>query len=298
MKKTVYIAGPMRGRRLFGFPDFDHAESVAQFYGFLAVSPARLDRDSGFDPASLGDDWDWNKLPDGFNIRETLARDVDALLKCDCIAMLPGWEKSSGARMELSAALAAGLEVLDAVYFKPMEVMTEMSWLKPKEGSTAFVGDGSVVAVKSEEIKVGDKLVLDSGARRIFSSGANRDRAEGKGAFNQLPFHGLLEVAQVYEAGGKKYTKDNWKLGMPISEYLNSAFRHIVKACQGWNDEPHIGMCAWNCLCAIETRAMIQKNHLPTELDDVRDWLSGEGVQKAFEQIRLENQKKLSASAA
>jgi hypothetical protein len=140
---------------------------------------------------------------------------------------------------------------------------------------------------------VGDITIKDSGARREFATGAHRDRAVGKGAFNQLPFWALQAVAQVYEVGGIKYTKDNWKLGMPISEFLNSAFRHIVKACQGWTDEPHMAQACWNLMCAIETKKMIELGSLPKELDDVRDWSTPEGIQASFAQVRTENDARL-----
>ena len=71
--------------------------------------------------------------------------------------------------------------------------------------------------------KAGDTVIIDSGARRVFATGAHRDRGAGKGAFNLIPYEAMLEIAQVFEAGGAKYTPNNWRLGMPLSEYANSA---------------------------------------------------------------------------
>lgn len=41
-----------------------------------------------------------------------LRGDLAALLDCDAIFMLPGWESSHGARLELTVAAAVGLRVL------------------------------------------------------------------------------------------------------------------------------------------------------------------------------------------
>lgn len=41
-----------------------------------------------------------------------LRADIVAMLDCDAICMLPGWERSHGARLELTVASAVGLRVL------------------------------------------------------------------------------------------------------------------------------------------------------------------------------------------
>lgn len=140
--------------------------------------------------------------------------------------------------------------------------------------------------------------ILDSGQRREFSTGAHRDRVRGKGAFNLLPFQALLEVAQIFEVGAEKYTADNWRLGMSLSEYLNSAMRHTAKAAAGWNDENHAAMACWNMMCFMETREMIRNGLLPSDLDDVRDWYSEKGVAESFDQVRRDNARKMANRSA
>lgn len=61
----------------------------------------------------------------------------------------------------------------------------------------------------------------------------------------------LLDVSLLYEAGADKYGENNWKRGMPVIRFLQSAMRHWLKHKAGWRDEPHYRAFVWNILCAI-----------------------------------------------
>lgn len=115
----VYIAGPMRGYEKFNFPAFDAARNLAVSLGWDPISPADLDRDSGFHEdappmQALGPEI----------TRQFVDRDTTALLSLrsehgDAIALLPGWEKSTGAVAEFFVARWLGLRVLNAQTFEP-----------------------------------------------------------------------------------------------------------------------------------------------------------------------------------
>lgn len=109
----TYLAGPMRNRVLFNFPAFDAAAADLRARGFHVISPADLDRAAGFDPRRLPKDWDWGTLPDGFELIHAAQRDLEALLSCEAIHLLPGWEASKGANAELAVAHWIGLKVFD-----------------------------------------------------------------------------------------------------------------------------------------------------------------------------------------
>ncbi len=95
----IYIAGPMRGIPEHNYPAFDNARDELQAQGFSPVSPADLDREAGVptDPEA------------SIDIRACLRRACEALLECDAIGLLEGWEDSLGARAEASLAAAAGM---------------------------------------------------------------------------------------------------------------------------------------------------------------------------------------------
>ena len=63
----------------------------------------------------------------------------------------------------------------------------------------------------------------------------------------------LLEVAKHFEEGALKYGDNNWRKGIPVRCYIDSAIRHYLKFLRGDTDEPHDRAFAWNILCCIWT---------------------------------------------
>ncbi len=111
----VYLAGPMRGIPHFNYPAFDFAAGKLRQLGFEVFSPAENDR------AIIGDALENNSAGDeeqlfqqtGFSLRHALRDDTHYIcVHADAIALLPGWEKSSGANAELGLAKALGHTVI------------------------------------------------------------------------------------------------------------------------------------------------------------------------------------------
>lgn len=106
----VYIAGPMTGLPQFNFPAFDAAGEKLRNAGFRVVSPAELD--DPVDRAAALASTDGSALSYGTGVKRTwgefLARDVRLLADdgIDAVVVLPGWEKSRGARLETFVANA------------------------------------------------------------------------------------------------------------------------------------------------------------------------------------------------
>lgn len=63
----------------------------------------------------------------------------------------------------------------------------------------------------------------------------------------------ILEVAKHFEEGANKYGDNNWRKGLPVKCFIDSALRHYLKWSRGDNDEPHDRAFCWNILCAIWT---------------------------------------------
>ena len=90
--------------------------------------------------------------------------------------------------------------------------------------------------------------ILDSGERRTFETGAERDMQEGKGRFDLLPMCVLMRLAKHYEKGAIKYKERNWEKGIPAHSFADSAMRHLVKYLDGWIDEDHLIAAIWNLM--------------------------------------------------
>ncbi len=114
--KRYYLGGPMRGVPLFNFPAFYAAAAKLRAEGHEVFSPAEKDNirhgtDISADNANGSEEEAAEKH--GFNLRVALGEDLAWICAhADGIALLPGWENSKGAKAELAAAVALGLEVI------------------------------------------------------------------------------------------------------------------------------------------------------------------------------------------
>jgi hypothetical protein len=93
----LYIAGPMTGIPEFNFPAFHATAKAWRDAGWDVINPAEMD--GGYS----GGEW-----------LDYLARDLPVLMRCQAICLLPGWEHSRGARLEMMVAGYLGHLVLDA----------------------------------------------------------------------------------------------------------------------------------------------------------------------------------------
>lgn len=93
-RQRVYLSGPMTGLPAFNFPAFRAAAARLRAAGYDAVNPAEINTN----PAA-----DWHQC---------LRKDMAALATCDTLALLPGWQDSDGAHLELHVAHRLGLRIV------------------------------------------------------------------------------------------------------------------------------------------------------------------------------------------
>lgn len=110
----LYLAGPMRGYKDFNFPAFREAAAYLRSQDHEVFSPAEKDEERhgvGTLTSETGDEAD--VVAKGFSLRHALYDDTKYIcLEAEGIAMLPGWEASSGARAEWALANALGHKVI------------------------------------------------------------------------------------------------------------------------------------------------------------------------------------------
>lgn len=108
----IYIAGPMTGYADHNFSAFAEATYELRDRGYEVVSPHEISiRVAKLDAAVLTREEITVELAKhpwhGY-----LRADLIALLGCDLVALLPGWEKSKGANLEVSTADAVAIPVI------------------------------------------------------------------------------------------------------------------------------------------------------------------------------------------
>lgn len=92
----IYISGPVTGMPNKNREDFNRATNIWEYAGFEAINPLDCEHN------------------DGKTWAECVRHDLEKLLKCQSIAMLPGWDKSRGAKLEHYIATELGMSVYSA----------------------------------------------------------------------------------------------------------------------------------------------------------------------------------------
>jgi hypothetical protein len=254
-RNTVYIAGPMTGYDQYNFPAFDAARDDLTAKGFKVISPADIDREIGFDP-SVG-------TLDDFDLPAAIRRDVDAILGCDAVVLLPGHETSRGATAERYVAKWAGIPCYTYPDLKPYtgpqwpgavddwefddfdkaSRETAAETVSPVEGFTpipivntwSYAWADSVVTetpkadAKPNELRDGDTVTNERGGKQSFIAAR----------FDCIPPECLRLLAQCLGYGAKRYGKENWRQ-IDIEDNIAHAMNHLNEWRRGDRSEPHL----------------------------------------------------------
>jgi hypothetical protein len=228
--ETVYIAGPMSGLPEYNYPAFRKAAENLRQCGFKVVSPVELDIDDGYDFSEAGTD-DWHKPSEYATF---LSRDIKVIVEkgVEAIVVLPGFERSGGARTEVAFGQALGLPILSYPSLEPVATATK---------------DSGEVRIKNEE------------------TGGEKGRKPQR--MELLPWDALLEVSALYAAGAEKYEDNNWRRGYDWSLSFGAAQRHLSQFWMGEDVDEETG-CHHLTSAAFHILGLIVfKNEYP-ELDD------------------------------
>lgn len=89
---SIYLAGPMTGMPEYNYPAFHEAAKALRENGIGVVSPAEIH----------GDDTSRER-------EYYLRRDLQVMLNCGAVVLLPGWSDSDGANLEHQVAVKTGI---------------------------------------------------------------------------------------------------------------------------------------------------------------------------------------------
>lgn len=286
----VYLSGPMTG-----YEDYNRAA--------FAEAAQRL-RLQGHDVYNPGEPHNVEGLIDGVAThRDYMRRDLPAVLDSEAVVVLPVWERSRGACLEVATALACGIPVTE---YETGREVTALPASAPFVAaaecrcgcSPADFLDGRSLSELAEAPPSGCGCGRDAGGECACQQGAThtktgeeriRDPRTGgeKGRkparFDLLPWDSLWEVAEHFGLGASKYADHNWARGYAWSLSLGALMRHVAAFAAGEDYDtdgdrptPHMAAAAFHALVLLRfmrtCRDLDDRWHVPQE---ARPWMTG-----------------------
>ena len=175
----------------------------------------------------------------------------ETVCMCDNARRARGTIKDSGNRTEFETGAVRDIQQGKGRFdLMPLDVVENLFWVYERENSAASGMISDVIAY------------IDNFKRNGTSGSLSQAVCCYARATRKDIFALMLDVAKHFENGALKYGEHNWEKGIPISRYIDSALRHLMKDLAGETDEDHAAAFIWNCMCAAWTM-----EHLP-EMDD------------------------------
>jgi hypothetical protein len=254
----VYLSGPMSGIKDYNFPEFMRITKILRdTFKWSVINPAEED--------NLTQE-DLDKIKD-FSVDEEkrmsfLIRDIILMITrgINGIVMMPGWENSKGAKIELFIAMY----VLHIPVYRYIDMHNGHSRTEPALLSGTVKAEFVVVDLPYERADVVTTVVdgklfekirkpSDSdGSANIAVGGKMPDPTKGrkfdtnKPDWYQIPYDELEQVVKVLTLGAQKYDDFNWqRLEGLRKRYFSACMRHLIARKDGkvLDDEsklPHI----------------------------------------------------------
>jgi hypothetical protein len=94
---------------------------------------------------------------------------------------------------------------------------------------------------------------------------------QGKQRFDLIPFDLMSGEQKVWEFGAQKYSALNWRKGMPLTQPLNAALRHLTEFMAGEDNDPEsLQSHLDHAICCIRMCQNTVKYY--PKLDDRNKW--------------------------
>ena len=245
----VYVAGPMRGIKDFNFPAFDEASAYLRRLGATVVNPADHDREMGFEGIGMTGHEPLTDRED-FDLKATLKWDLEQVADSDAVAVLEGWENSSGAKAEVALAHALGVPVVPWRQF----IYTALDGEDMFQACSRILPDSKPSTNWAKALGEAVWPINKGEVRSVSSSGAEKGVKPER--HDLLPVEALGKVARHYGVGAEKYSAHNWRKGYEWSKSYSALQRHAT-AFWGGEDidaetgSPHMAAVVFHALALL-----------------------------------------------
>jgi hypothetical protein len=105
--------------------------------------------------------------------------------------------------------------------------------LKERDKQEAFKIEGHLTQEQIDGIKDSMKITNQMEQALRYNN--------GKPQWSLVDFDSLEGLVHVLEYGARKYAKDNWKKGMPVTQVSESLMRHLFAFLRGEDVDPESG---------------------------------------------------------
>lgn len=218
--RTAYLAGPMRGYVNYNYPLFNAAAKRLRALGYKIENPADTD-------AEVQERANAAEHP----LSVYMERDLADVARSDAVFVLPGWEKSQGAMIEVTVAFMLGHPVFSLPTFERVEPAFEQV---PRPFPAELEAKPSNLPTGSEARKA---VPITSGVLDYFPAA-------------------LAAVASVSKAGNDKHNPGeplHWARSKSMDQ-ADAISRHLIE--RGGID-PETGMrysaqLAWRALAMLQ----------------------------------------------
>lgn len=257
----AYLSNKMTGHPDYNYGWFHRITSLLRKYGWTVTNPAEA-----FDGRT--------DLP----FADYMRNDVGELLKVETVIVGPEWRESPGAVLEVSVAVAMGLEVL--------AIREEIGGFTLKPALPLFERDRDRLEhvlleglrhqdVKADGYAAADQAQADELEARVLEAAAFPSRiilpADASGEvrtvsatggekgvkparFDLIPPGFLWALAEHFGVGARKYDDNNWQRGYEWSKSYGALQRHLFAWIAGEDIDAetgsnHLIAVAWHACC-------------------------------------------------
>lgn len=272
----------MTGLPYFNFPAFEEAADLLRGCGWIVYSPRENDAEKGLEPDPEGR----VIQSDDIKFKDLMKTDLWQVCDSNAVFVLPGYEYSAGAEIEVWVAHRLGVPVYSLLSGRLIEAPV----VKPHEFSSKHITHAVTQYVghvdDPEELELGKPgkrwlsgdlihdisdrpSALDFGQswRDTAESGLQKGRREA--IFTTIPVYALVQEARVHgnsavpkEGQAAKYGDvepgvPNWSKGGPYSWMIDALFRHLLAFVAGKSFDSESGLhnlahVRWMCATLME----------------------------------------------